>query len=329
MKNLHELKGIVNVKKVPEFILKHLYAETLTTNETSLDEIEDTLTETLFPFQREGVCFGIANGGRLLLADDMGLGKTRQALAIADFYKNDWPLLILTTASLRHMWHSEILDLLPNVSVHYIRIVESHNDSIADAKVVICSYTGMELNMTKLKMKGFGVVIFDESHSLKNSKTKQTINATILGEQAARVVLITGTPALSRPVELYPQLAIINKRFANYFQFTERYCEGHSDKFGYRATGSSNLAELNVVLRKKFMIRRTKDDVYSELGQKNREVVELSDLKISSTDAKEMNNFATEYHKSEGKRKDQKQVLLEWFPKTANLKADAVWYVLK
>lgn len=45
--------------------------------------------------------FAIANHGRVMFGDEMGLGKTYQALAVADFYKEDWPLLICTTASTR------------------------------------------------------------------------------------------------------------------------------------------------------------------------------------------------------------------------------------
>lgn len=37
-----------------------------------------------------------------MIADDMGLGKTLQALAIASYYKTDWPLLIITTTSMKY-----------------------------------------------------------------------------------------------------------------------------------------------------------------------------------------------------------------------------------
>lgn len=47
------------------------------------------------------ISFGIDKNGRCLIADDMGLGKTFQALAIANYYKEDWPLLIITTASMK------------------------------------------------------------------------------------------------------------------------------------------------------------------------------------------------------------------------------------
>lgn len=42
------------------------------------------------------------NKGRCLIADEMGLGKTFQALAIASYYRDDWPVLIVTTSSMRY-----------------------------------------------------------------------------------------------------------------------------------------------------------------------------------------------------------------------------------
>jgi SWI/SNF-related matrix-associated actin-dependent regulator 1 of chromatin subfamily A len=53
------------------------------------------------PFQREGVKFGLRAGGRLLLGDEMGLGKTVQACALAQCYRNEWPVLVVTPSSLR------------------------------------------------------------------------------------------------------------------------------------------------------------------------------------------------------------------------------------
>lgn len=255
----------------------------------------------------------------------MGLGKTRQALAVADFYKDDWPLLIVTTAQCRPMWLDQINDLLPSISPQDICILESHNDYISDARVVVCSYTSLEINMKKIETKRFRTILFDESQNIKNPKAKQTINASKLGLQAARVVLISGTPALSRPAELFSQLAIIDKSFSDYMSFTKRYCMGHQTKFGWNASGSSNLEELNIVLRKKFMIRRMKNDV-SNLGKKSRVSVELKDLKLTNDESQDMQVFAQNYQKAaNGNKSRQHEILIEWYNKTAKLKVGGVW----
>jgi SWI/SNF-related matrix-associated actin-dependent regulator 1 of chromatin subfamily A len=44
----------------------------------------------MFPFQREGVKYGLKRGGRVLLGDEMGLGKTVQVYS----YRN--PTYILS-----------------------------------------------------------------------------------------------------------------------------------------------------------------------------------------------------------------------------------------
>ena len=48
--------------------------------------------------------FGIRHNGRVLIADDMGLGKTLQAICIAVYYQEAWPLLVLCPSSVRQMW---------------------------------------------------------------------------------------------------------------------------------------------------------------------------------------------------------------------------------
>ena len=46
-----------------------------------------SLAAALMPFQREGVKFCLARGGRCLIADEMGVGKTLQAIALAACYE--------------------------------------------------------------------------------------------------------------------------------------------------------------------------------------------------------------------------------------------------
>lgn len=61
---------------------------------------------------------------------------------------------------------------------------------------------------------------------------------------------------MSRPAELYCQLALIDKKFFGSFKdFALRYCAATQTQFGLNSSGQSNLKELNVILRRKFMIR--------------------------------------------------------------------------
>lgn len=321
---LEKHKDFLTVEGIPEFSMKVVRAQDEKVPSTMLNRLEPDLVESLFSFQKEAIIFGIAKGGRLIIGDDMGLGKTREALGIADFYRDDWPLLIVTTAAMRNRWQQEIMQLFRSVNISRIKIIETSKDGIADAKIVICSYAALDGSKQKLLDKRFGVVIFDESHSIKNKDSKQTQNATKLGHQAARVILVTGTPAMSRPCELFSQLAIIDKKFCSFTAYAKRFCNAHQTKYGLDATGSSNLQELNVILRKKFMIRRLKDDVQSVLPEKNRLVIQLKEVNFTSEVSEEMTELSNQYLNAQ--LQDRKhEVLLNWFVKTAILKQESVW----
>lgn len=68
--------------------------------------------------------------------------------------------------------------------------------------------------------------------------------------------MLSGTPALSRPVELFSQIRIIDaKIFPNFMGFARRYCDGRDGRFQFEAKGATNSDELAAVLEKSVMIR--------------------------------------------------------------------------
>lgn len=87
------------------------------------------------------------------------VGKTFQAIAVADFYRDDWPLLIVTTATARNSWERHLKDLLPSVPADSIQCLATSNDYIGDCKVLITSYSLMDKNADRLTEKHFGFVI--------------------------------------------------------------------------------------------------------------------------------------------------------------------------
>jgi SWI/SNF-related matrix-associated actin-dependent regulator 1 of chromatin subfamily A len=50
--------------------------------------------------------FGVERKGCVIIADEMGLGKTVQALGIARYFKNEWPLLIICPSSVKYSWRA-------------------------------------------------------------------------------------------------------------------------------------------------------------------------------------------------------------------------------
>lgn len=79
--------------------------------------LKDNICEThIMSFYLKYFCvpfsYAVSKQGRLLLADDMGLGKTVQAICIAAYYRNEWPLLVVTPSSVRFTW-AEVKKKLP------------------------------------------------------------------------------------------------------------------------------------------------------------------------------------------------------------------------
>lgn len=165
--------------------------------------------------------------GRIMICDEMGLGKTYQALAVADYFRDDWPLLVCTTASTRDSWAKHVVELLPKVPIHYLQVLNNNQQYVAEAQVLITSYNMMERHMDKLLQRKYGFIIFDESHTLKNGKAKCTAVAKRLTDQAKRVILLSGTPALSRPLELFTQLQMVDSKFMSFMEFSKKIHNFH------------------------------------------------------------------------------------------------------
>lgn len=104
--------------------------------------------------------FGVSRNGRCLIADDMGLGKTVQALGIAHFYVESWPLLIVCPSSMRFPWEEAVLRFLPTVNPFSVVVLTAGSDDFYEANVVISSYDLLRTCLEDFKRKKFGVIIF-------------------------------------------------------------------------------------------------------------------------------------------------------------------------
>ncbi|KAI5750295.1 hypothetical protein M8J76_014421 [Diaphorina citri] len=280
MSKVSDMRDTVTLGPIPQPVLR-LFNQKSSSPSVDLADIDlskvcPSLLDSLYPFQKTGIQFGVSKNGRCIIADDMGLGKTIQALGIADYYREDWPLLIMCPASMRFQWDEEIRTHLPHVPGSSIYVINSGKDEFVDPMVVITSYDLMTKITKQLKAVRFNMVIADESHFLKSPKANRTKAGVDLIKSARRCILLSGTPALSRPIELYSQInAIDPKFFSNMTEFGMRYCGGLKNNFGWDFTGCTHMEELKLVLEEKFMIRRLKTDVLSQLPAKIRQVISI------------------------------------------------------
>uniref|UniRef100_A0A3B4ZBX5 SWI/SNF-related matrix-associated actin-dependent regulator of chromatin subfamily A-like protein 1 n=1 Tax=Stegastes partitus TaxID=144197 RepID=A0A3B4ZBX5_9TELE len=328
------LSGIaaVEVEPLPRAVIQAFSARfdgtearSLDVPEADLSSIDPSLTCSLMPFQREGVNFAVSKQGRLLLADDMGLGKTIQAICIAAYYRNEWPLLVVAPSSVRFTWAEAFRRWLPSLSPDSINVVVKAKDNLRSGLISIISYDLLSRMEKQQQGKPFNVLIMDECHFLKNMKTARCKAALPLLKAAKRVILLSGTPAMSRPSELYTQiLAVRPTLFPRFHEFGMRYCNARQMAWGWDYSGSSNLGELKLLLEECLMLRRLKSDVLSQLPAKQRKVVTVTIDGINTRTKAALSAAAKELARGHRSKLEEKEALLVFYNYTAEAKLQAI-----
>ncbi|XP_019516885.1 PREDICTED: DNA annealing helicase and endonuclease ZRANB3 isoform X2 [Hipposideros armiger] len=301
-----------------------------------LDYLPDKLRAKLLPFQKDGITFALRRDGRCMVADEMGLGKTIQAIAIAYFYKEEWPLLIVVPSSLRYPWTEEMEKWIPELGPEEINVIQNKTDvgRISTSKVTVLGYglltTDAETLIDALNNQSFNVVIVDESHYMKSRNATRSRILLPIVQKAKRAILLTGTPALGRPEELFMQLeALFPQKFGTWTDYSKRYCNAHMRYFGKRSQwdcrGASNLNELHQLLSD-IMIRRLKTQVLTQLPPKIRQRIPFD---VPSAAAKELNTSFEEWEKlmrapNSGATETMMGLITRIFKQTAIAKAGAV-----
>lgn len=226
----------------------------------SLAKIKDEVE--YFQHQVDGVR-AMARMRSFLLADEMGLGKSLQALTVAAVdFERGWAerVLIVVPASLVGNWAEEIeanthftYDLLVGTPAKRRKLLDKWRDGGA-ADVLIASYEGVKTHLIDLNRLDFDIVILDEAHYIKTHNSART--KAILQLAARRYFLLTGSPLLNEPTDLWPMLHLINPdAYPKYWSFVHRYCV-----FGEVVVGQEVLGDGTVQPRKRKKIVGAKNE---------------------------------------------------------------------
>jgi superfamily II DNA or RNA helicase len=238
------------------------------------------LRATLRPYQREGfgwLSFLHDHGLGGVLADDMGLGKTVQALALICHARErrpgSGPFLVVAPTSVVSNWASECRKFAPGLRAAQITETGARRgvkltDLAARADVVITSYTLLRLGYDEYAAIDWAGLLLDEAQSVKNHQSQAYQCAKKL--PAPFKLAITGTPMENNLMELWSLLSITAPGlFANPTRF-EQYYRAPIEK----ANDGERLAQLRRRVRP-LMLRRSKEDVLTDLPDKQEQVLEL------------------------------------------------------
>lgn len=242
------------------------------------------------PYQEQGVAKGLQLK-RFINGDEQGLGKTLQSIGTiygASLQGNDvFPCVVICPSSLKMNWKREwemwtdrkamILDSKIKDSWHRYYDINMADVFITNYESLKKYFVAKMPSKTQRRKSSdiimddrinlFKSVIVDEAHRCKNPTTLQAQLTLQITRNKEWVILLTGTPVVNKPIDLFPQLAIANRLndFGGKKKFLARYCEV--------GRGSSNLKELNYFLNKYCFFRREKSDVAKDLPDKQRQTI--------------------------------------------------------
>ena len=232
---------------------------------------EGTFTGELREFQKEGLSFLLANP-RTLLADEMGLGKTVQALACLAA-TGEFPALIVVPPHLLRNWQAEAARFLridgkpPRVCV--LTGLKPYQPPEAD--IYIIHYLLLRGWKQALPQMGFRTVIFDEIQELRHGGTEKYSAASLLAEECERVIGLSGTPIYNKGSEIWNVVNILDFHcLGDWESFTRAWCDGYGN---YLVRDPALLGDH--LRREGLILRRTKQEVLTELPPKRRLVQEI------------------------------------------------------
>ncbi|KAI5172646.1 SWI/SNF-related matrix-associated actin-dependent regulator of chromatin subfamily A-like protein 1 [Nematocida sp. LUAm3] len=283
--------------------------------EILVDRTKTKQDKTLMDFQVDGVKAAVERNYRILIADDMGLGKTIQAIAVVQTYLKENPsedasLMILSSTTNCKMWEDHAEKYIA-IDPSYVIGIKEYIEKKRKRSIVIDTFQKAADRAMCIDPNDFYMAIVDESQSLKNEGSKRTKNLTPLLQKIERTILLSGTPALSKPSELFTQISIISPGMYTHHEYHERYCRiddvqlqrasRNIQKF-IKYSGNRNLEELRRVMEKYIIIRRVKEEHLS-LKKKHRIAVlfntplatKVSPIKITGSPI-QPSEILQEYH---------------------------------
>ena len=194
-------------------------------------------------------------------------GKTIQSIAYLVHTKKKKSLIVVP-ASVKYNWDKEIRQwtklktLVIDSKTSAIDIMEREYD------VMVINYDILKKFLPILMKLRFDTLICDEAHYLKTPSAARSKSLKMIARGIESILLLSGTPLLSRPSELFNLLNIIDPvTWNSWYHYSVKYCEGHQTRWGWDTSGASNIEELYSKINKYFL-RRTKKDVLSELPPK-------------------------------------------------------------
>lgn len=226
--------------------------------------------QALYRYQETGIEW-TAPRHNAILADEMGLGKTVQALLALP---ENAAAMVVAPASVRSSWAKECKLWRPDLTPVTVSSRKQARWPVA-GEVLILTYGALPEEPSL--PSGEIYLVADEAHLLKNRRTKRTARFADLASQVQTthgyVWMLTGTPLLNRPSELWQLLRVLGlaeKAYGSWFRFSQAF-NGYDGPTEEAADGI-----------RKVCLRRRRRDVLQDLPAKTKVTRVVNDLPVAT-----------------------------------------------
>ncbi|MCK9570215.1 DEAD/DEAH box helicase [Candidatus Pacearchaeota archaeon] len=238
------------------------------------------MTNTIKPYPFQIECLEEIEwfNGRVLVSLDMGLGKTACAAWYWQRHKQDAsPCIVVCPASVKFNWEVEVWKAAGVKSMVLEGTKPPRGKLVTKIPpIIILNYDILQFWVPWLKKLKPKMVVLDEVQNIANPKTKRARAVRSLCRGVGKLLALSGTPILNRPIELFNPLNLLRRsEFPGAWKFMQRYCDPHFTPWGWEYKGASHVDEFHQRLVDSCLVRRRKVDVLKDLPKKSRIVVPL------------------------------------------------------
>lgn len=239
---------------------------------------------TLWDYQEQARSFLIENK-RSILADEPGMGKTFPAIAAGNEVSPDKRKLVIAPPYLLEQWVEAITQYDPSTPRYVVHRNSEPVPPEYTGWVIVNYHMFMDAGIKKhpeLLAYPWGVVVADEAHRLRGRRSQWTKNAIRLN--AEHFWMLTGTPIVNNPGDLFPLLRIIDRRkFSSYWKFVGTWCLTDVTPWATVVKGVNPDLETSFSeMLDKYMLRRTYQTAIDEEFARTGEIPVWTDIPMET-----------------------------------------------
>lgn len=220
---INEIQKIVKIYSPKELYYKVLWelfgAESMLESNNpefsrEIGHLENTIVyESLYEFQRKGVISMIQmlqNHNGAILADAVGLGKTWSALAVMKFFQKDHQVILFCPKKLRHNWNRYLKNHDSKFEKDKLEFFIRHHTDLTQELMSKYNDRADKLFVDDKKK----LIVIDESHNLRNDKSKRykfLLESILQKNNNVKILMLSATPINNSLWDIRNQFNLIVK----------------------------------------------------------------------------------------------------------------------